>query len=124
MRIIKHSSDVERNLTRVKSAVAFDVACHSVDDMGHRDTGVGVVGVVVEDRRLIDGRVHAEREETFIPVDVAREVRINTIIEQELFKGRAEMCLVGRNLCAVHGTMRHGDDPRSLCAVDTGEIIG
>ncbi len=72
MRVIKHSGNVERNLTRVEGAVAFNVAGHSVDDMGHRYSGIGVVSVIINDRRLVDGGVHAEGEEAFIPVNVTK----------------------------------------------------
>jgi hypothetical protein len=50
--------------------MALDVAGHSIDNVGHGHAGVGVVGVVVSDRRRVNGAVPGKRPETLVPVNV------------------------------------------------------
>lgn len=49
MCLIEDSSDVKGTLASIQGAVTFDVAGCSVDEMGHGDTRVGVVCIVVND---------------------------------------------------------------------------
>lgn len=70
---VQNIGDVQWALAGVQSAVAFDVSGHTVDDVGDGLAGVGVVGVVVDDRGKIDSAVGTKREETLIPVDVSIE---------------------------------------------------
>ena len=42
--------------------MAFNVSSHAVDDVCHGHTGVGLVGVAVDDGGFVDGAVHGERE--------------------------------------------------------------
>lgn len=42
-------------LGAVELTVALDVACHSVDKVSQGNTGIGVVGVIVDDRGGIHG---------------------------------------------------------------------
>ena len=69
--LVKDTGDVQLRRA-VKNAVAFDVAGHTVDDVGHRHAGVGEVGVVVDDGGHVDGAVRTEREETLVPVNVTK----------------------------------------------------
>lgn len=67
---VQNSSDVGQALAAAELAVTLDVACHTVDDVGHGRAGVGVVGVLVHDRGRVDGTVCAERVQALVPVDV------------------------------------------------------
>jgi hypothetical protein len=69
--LIEDSGDVKGTLASIQGAVTFDVAGCSVDEMGHGDARVGVVCIVVNDGRCVDGAVCAEREKTLIPVYMA-----------------------------------------------------
>lgn len=50
--------------------MALDVAGHAINDVGHGHAGVGIVSVVVGDRRRVNGAVPGKRPETLVPVDV------------------------------------------------------
>lgn len=67
---IKHGRNVCDALTLAEGAVAFNVAGHSVDDVGDGFTGVRVVDVVVEHGVMVDGTVRSKGVETFVPVDM------------------------------------------------------
>jgi hypothetical protein len=57
--------------------MAFDVACHSVDEMSHRDAGIGVIGVIVNNRSVINTTARGERPHALIPMDMtSRNVSI------------------------------------------------
>jgi len=77
--LIEHSSDVE-DLGGVDRRVRLDVTSHTVDDVGHGNTWIGLVGVVVDDGSSIDGTI-ANRPDTLVPVDVAGEVSVNTVLD-------------------------------------------
>lgn len=70
VRLVEDVCDVERLVGR-EGRVRLDVAGHAVDDVRHGLARVGLVGVVVDDRGLVDGAVGAEGPETFVPVDMA-----------------------------------------------------
>ena len=42
--------------------MTFDVSSYAVDDVRHRHTGVGLVGVIVDNKGFVDGAVHGKRE--------------------------------------------------------------
>lgn len=68
--VVKNGSDVLLALARAELAVALEVSGRAVDEVSHGLSGIGAVGVVVDDGGSVDGTVHAEREETLVPVDV------------------------------------------------------
>lgn len=51
--------------------MAFKVACHTVDNVGHGLTRAGVIGVVVDNGRVEDSAISGKGKHTFIPVDMA-----------------------------------------------------
>ena len=81
VRCVEENGDVQNRVT-VELAVAFNVASHTVDDVGHRLARIGVKGVVVDDGRRVDGVV-AHRVETLIPVDVT-EIGSKKLRSQQL----------------------------------------
>lgn len=121
--LVQHGGDVEDLLAGVQDAVALQVAGHAVDDVSQGLAGSAVVGVVVDDALGDDGAVGAERLETLVPVDVAGEVGVNVVLEQEGLEGVADVALVRGSLGGVHGTMAHGNDPGGLLAVDGGKVL-
>lgn len=70
MFLIKDGGDVKDTLARGQRAMRLDVASHTVDNMRHGDTRVGVVGVVVDDRASVDGLIGTQRIETLVPMDM------------------------------------------------------
>nr|POE86430.1 hypothetical protein CFP56_46614 [Quercus suber] len=122
--LVEDGGEVERLLAGGQGGVGFDVAGHAVDDVRHGRARVGAVGGVVDDRRRVDGAVGAERPEPLVPVDVAGEVGVDAVREQQGLEGGAHVALVGRGGGGVHGPVAHGDDPRRLGAVDGGEVGG
>jgi len=101
--------------------VGLNVSCHTVDNVRDGDTRVGAVRAVVDDGRVVD-RAVADREHTFVPVDVAGHVQVDTILEEKTLKSITHGFLVARNSSRVHGTMRAGDDPGCLRAVYSSKI--
>lgn len=71
MRLVKDGSDVSKTLSLAELAVALQVTRHAVHEVGHGLAGVGVIGMVVDNRVRVNGTICAEREEAFVPVDVA-----------------------------------------------------
>ena len=70
MLLIEDGGDVEDALAGGQRAMRLDVASHTVDDMRHGDTRVGIVGVVVDDGAGVDGLISPERVETLVPVNM------------------------------------------------------
>jgi hypothetical protein len=68
--LVKVRSNVLLLLTIGKSAVAFDIACHAIDEMGEGLAGVCVVCVVVNNGTVVDNTLLCEWEQTLVPVDV------------------------------------------------------
>lgn len=68
--VVENGSDVLLALAGAELAVALEVSGGAVDEVSHGLSGIGAVGVVVDDRSSVDGTVHAEGEETLVPVDV------------------------------------------------------
>ena len=62
MGLVKNSGDVQDLLRSTQGAVAFNVAGHTINDVGHGHTVVGVVGIVVDNRGLVDRSVNSQRE--------------------------------------------------------------
>lgn len=120
---VENGRDVENVRARGEGGVRFNVTGHTVDDVSHGLARVGPVGVVVDDGAHVDGTVVANGEDTLVPVDVAREVGIDTVLEEELLESSAHAVLVARNLRRVHGTVAHGDNPGGLLAVNLGKVI-
>ena len=50
--------------------MAFDVAGHPVDEVGHGNAGIGSVRGFVDDGGFVDRAIGAQRVEAFVPVDV------------------------------------------------------
>ena len=67
---IKNSSDVQK--FSAQFAVAFNVSSHAVDDVRHRYAFVGIIGVIVDDGGCVNGAIRREREQTLVPVNVAK----------------------------------------------------
>jgi hypothetical protein len=65
---IKDSSDVQN--TPGQFAMAFNVSSHAINDMRHRHACVGMIGVVIDDGRCVDGPVHREREQSLVPMNM------------------------------------------------------
>lgn len=59
---VEHSGDVGQSLAAAELAVAFDVASHAVDDVGHGLAGVGSVCIIVQHGGGVDGAVGTEGE--------------------------------------------------------------
>lgn len=70
--LVENCSDVQDSLTGIQGAMAFDVARHAVNKVRHGCAGVGIVGIVVGDGNRVDIAIRGKREETLVPVDVAR----------------------------------------------------
>lgn len=136
---VENRGDVKRRLVCGQGAVTLDVTGHSVDDVGHRHSGVGVVRVVVNDRRAVNAAGAGHGPETLIPMDVTRtgvrgdtrqysgniprKIDIDTVLEQQALESLTDIRLVGRDLGAVHRAMGHGNHPRGLGAVDGGKVL-
>jgi len=71
----------------VELTVAFNVACHAVDEVSHGDAGIGVVSVSVDNRSVINGAAGGERPHALVPMDMTREVCINTIFKHKALEG-------------------------------------
>lgn len=102
--------------------MCLDVSCHTVDNVSEGFTGVGLVSVVVDDGCRVNGAVCAERPEAFVPVDVARDVQVNSIFEEQSLKSISHGHLVAGDGSRVHGTMGTGNNPRGLRAIDCSKI--
>lgn len=76
VRGVQQGSDILEALALAELTVALDIASHSVNDVGDGFARVGAVGMVVDDRRRIDGSVGAEGVHALVPVDVAAPVSI------------------------------------------------
>ena len=57
----------------VELAMALDVACHAVDKMSHGDAGIGIIGVRVDNRRVVNGAAGGEGPHALVPMNMARE---------------------------------------------------
>jgi len=101
--------------------VCLNVSSHSIDDVGDGNTRVSSVSAVVDDGRVVD-RAVANREHTFVPMNVAGNVQVDTVLEEETLKGVAHGLLVACDGSRVHGTVGASNDPRGLCAVDGGKV--
>ena len=122
--LVEHIRNIQLLLIAAQHAVTLNVACHTVDNMRHRNARVGVVRILVLDRSLVDRAVDAKGEQTLVPVDVAGEVSVNAVLEEQALERGAQVFLVGCCFGAVHWPVAHGEDPRSFLAVDAGEIFG
>lgn len=120
--MVQDGGDFGQTLAGAELRVALDIAGHAVDNVGHGLAGVGLVSVVVDDGGGVDLAV-SEREKALVPVDVTGEVSVDAILEHKSLEGGADMLLVGRVGGAVHGSVAHDDDPGSLGAVDTLEVL-
>lgn len=76
VRGVQQSSDILEALALAELTVALNVTSHSVDDVGDGFARVGAVGVIVDNRRRIDGAVGAEGIQALVPVDVTASVSI------------------------------------------------
>lgn len=110
------------NNTSVFRNQLADVPSHAVDNVGDGDTGVGSVGAVVDDGVDVNGTVGTKRPQTFVPVDVARDIQIDTIVKEESLKSITHGLLVAGDSGRPHGTVGTGNDPGGLGAVDSGKI--
>jgi hypothetical protein len=72
VRLVQDAGNVQRRRARGKGAVTLNVASHTIDDVSHGLAGVGVKGVVVDNRALVDGAVGAKGEGSLIPMNVTR----------------------------------------------------
>jgi hypothetical protein len=57
----------------VELTVALNVACHAVYEVGHGDAGIGVVGVSVDNRGVVNDAAGGERPHALVPMDMTRE---------------------------------------------------
>jgi hypothetical protein len=121
--LVQHIGDIQLRLVATKHTVTLNVARHTVDDVRHGDPRVRVVGVVVLDRRHVD-RALAHGEHALVPVDVAGEVGVYAVLQEQAFERVAHVLLVGGGLGAVHWPVAHGEDPGRLFAVDAGQVFG
>lgn len=78
--VVENGSDVLLALAGAELAVALNVSGRAVDEVSHGLSGIGVVGVVVDNGGSVDGTVHAEREETLVPVDVAKDSLVTRVL--------------------------------------------
>lgn len=101
--------------------MCLNVSCHTVNNVCDTHTRVSAVSAVVDDGGVIN-RAVSNREHTFIPVNVARNVQVDTVLEEKTLKGVTHGLLVARDGSRVHGTVRAGNDPRSLRAIDSGKV--
>ena len=122
--LVQNGSDVKNRLVCVQSAVRLNVASHTVDNVNHRLALIGVISVVILDGSSIDGTVATKREKALVPMNVTSKVSIHTILEHQCLECIANIALVGSGLTAVHGSVAIDEDPRSLAAVNLGEILG
>lgn len=89
----------------------------------HRFSGVGVISVIADDRLLVDLSIHIKRIQSLVPVNMASQIHINTMIDQDFLKGVSHVLLIRGSLRAIHRTMCHCDNPWSLISIDFGEIF-
>lgn len=68
--IIQHSRDIS-DRRPIEGGVTLDITCHTVHEMHHRDSCVGVIGVVIDDGGSVDETVGTHREEALVPVNVS-----------------------------------------------------
>jgi hypothetical protein len=52
--IVKDIGDGQHTLVRAQCTVALDVTGGAINDVCHRNTWIGVVSVLVYDRRVVD----------------------------------------------------------------------
>lgn len=81
MDLVENYGDIEDRLSCGQSAVTFDVTSHAVDDVCHGFSRVRVIGVIVDDGLRINGPIRTKWEESLVPMDVTREIQIDTILE-------------------------------------------
>lgn len=123
MLIIQRHRDIRPALTLVQRTVTFNVTRCAIDQVRHALPRVGVERRVVHDGGSVNGPVHTQRVQSFVPVNVARNVHVHPVLEQDILPCRADVGLVARCLRAVHGPVAHGDDPRRLGAIDRLEVL-
>ncbi len=51
--------------------MALDVSSHTINDMSHGYTRVGVISIVVQDRGRVNGAAASKWPETLVPMNVA-----------------------------------------------------
>lgn len=79
--------------------------------MHHRNFLVCCVCVPVDNGGSVDGTIASHGEHTFIPVDMTGCVKVDTMLEKEVFKGSTHTSLVGGNRAGVHRSVAHGNNP-------------
>ena len=99
----------------------FNISCHAIDDVGDTHTRVGAVSAVIDDGGVVD-RAVANRKHTFVPMNVAGNVQVDTVLEEKTLEGVTHRLLVPCDGSRVHGTVGASNDPRGLCAVDGGKV--
>lgn len=119
--LVEHSGVVQ-SCIGVDAAVRLDVASHTVHNRGQGLAGTGRICVVVDNVRADNGQV-VHWPDALVPVDVASEVSVNVVFEQNWLEGVAHVGLVRGDLRTVHGTMSHSEDPRRRCAVDRCKVL-
>lgn len=122
MDLVKISGNIEKR-AGTENAVALNVSSHTVGKVDHGLSWVCLVCVVVDNRGLVEGIVGTHWIQALIPVNMASQVSINLVLEQDAFESIADIGLVRGDLGAVHRAMTHDNDPRSLGAVDAGQIL-
>ena len=90
--VVMEVKDCSNREARVsfESAVALNIASHAVDDMGHRDTRIGMVRVLAHDRFVIDASGLGQRIEALIPMDVPSQIHVHAVFDHKFFKGLAD----------------------------------
>lgn len=120
--LVQHSRERQAVLI-AKSAMALNIASHAVHNVDHRLAWACFVSVVVHDRVVVDRAADHHGPDTLVPVDVAREVHVDAVLNKDGLESISEVLLVGGALRAVHGAMTHGDDPGRLLPVNLGEVV-
>lgn len=120
---VQHGSDVSEALARTELRVTLNITSHTVDNVSDRLPGVGTVCILVEDRAAVEGAVTAHGPHTLVPVDVAGEIGINAMFQEQLFECVTEMHHVGGVGGRVHGAMAHDENPGGLLAVDAFQVL-
>lgn len=121
--LIVQERSIGLNGVPIQRTMTLNVSCCAIDNVRDTLARVGAVRVVVNHRAGIDGPVGTQRQQSFIPVDVAREVHIHLVLQQHALPSRAHIGLVARRLGTVHRPMAHRDNPRRLGTVDALQVI-
>lgn len=101
--LVQHNCDVQ-DLAGVDAAVRLDVASHPIDECRQGFASSGSVGVVVNDVGLDNGLV-IHRPDTLVPMNVAGEVGINVVLDEERLESVAHILLIRGHLRGVHWSM-------------------